>query len=131
MEIKEIQKKINEMNYWDSEILDFKINYFGDEIELFIEDTIKECYRLTFLYCYKVTYENDAKTRWNNMQTKKMNKRQLDFYAHDIVVKQSEEEGFLEFKLELPFLFAKIICKDINIDVIDNDSEDFFWLHNK
>ena len=37
MDIKKIQEMINETNYWDRRILDIKSNFFGDEINIYIE----------------------------------------------------------------------------------------------
>lgn len=122
-----MQKKIDAMNYWDAEVLDFRIKYFGDEVELFLQDTDDKIFKVTFLYCYKVSYENDANVRWNNMHIKEMNKLQLGFYAHNIKIDQSGKEGFIEVHLDLPMLFVTIVCRNIEIISTCKDREIFFW----
>lgn len=34
----EIQELIDETDYWDAEILDLKVSYFGDEVEMIIDN---------------------------------------------------------------------------------------------
>ncbi|HFK0261718.1 TPA: hypothetical protein ACGXKD_002342, partial [Listeria monocytogenes] len=35
--INELQKKIDEINYWDLLVLDIQSKYFGDEVYIYIE----------------------------------------------------------------------------------------------
>ena len=58
-----IQKKIEETDYWDCEIFDLKISYFGDEIELIFYNDEESSWKISFLSCYKVLYETDANRR--------------------------------------------------------------------
>jgi len=61
MNIEEIQKKIDETDYWYEKILDIKGLYFLDEITLIIDDEYKDtCWKIAFLSCYKVSYTTDA-----------------------------------------------------------------------
>lgn len=131
MKIEELQKSINDTDYWDCRVLDFSINYFGDEISIVLEDEGQLCYVIKFLLCYKVTYETDAKDRWKNMEVKEMNKGQLGYFAHDITLKKSMIDEFMEVNLVLAPLFAKFICKDIVVTHIKYKNTDFFWDKNE
>jgi len=131
MKIEEMQKIIDDTDYWDCRLLDFSINYFGDEISMVIEDEEQLCYVIKFLLCYKVEYETDAKDRWKGMEVKLMNRGQLAYFVHDISLKRSMEEGFIEVNLDLAPLFTKIICKDILVTHTKYENTDFFWNKNK
>lgn len=58
-----LQEKIDTTNYWDMTILDVKTQYFGDEIDLYIEGTESYCWKISFLSCYKVNYQTDVDWR--------------------------------------------------------------------
>ena len=130
MNIEELQKKIDSMDYWDCKILDFQINFFGDEVKVAIEGDNKKNFIIKFLMCYKVEYETDARDRWQGLEVKSMNKLQLGYFAHDISIKESKVEGFVEVNLEIPFIFAKIICRDIFIEQTQYSEVDYFWSSN-
>lgn len=127
MKISTLQEQINQMEYWDSQILDFSINYFGDEVSIVIENDDESDYVLKLLTCYSVSYENDAKNRWNNLDVKNMSRGQLGYFAHDISVKESSIENFIEIDLKLPSLFAKVTCKNIEITKIEHADGNYFW----
>lgn len=76
MKFKELQEKIDSTEYWDLDILDFNLNYFGDEISMFIYNGDETSWELTFLTCLKVQYETDAS--WRSIPyVKDMNSPQL------------------------------------------------------
>jgi len=125
-----LQTEIDKMDYWDCKILDFEIKYFGDEVHVVIEGDDKVDFILKFLMCQKVEYETDARDRWKGLDVKSMNKLQLGYFAHDISLKESEIEGFIEVNLEIPFMFAKIVCKDICINKVKHSEANYFWANN-
>lgn len=138
MNAKALQKKIDAIDYWDCEVMDFSINYFGDEVNIVIsgENDYKvnnrerqTGYRIKFRLCYQVEYKTDAKDEvWRkNIEVKNMDRCQLGHYAQEITVRESEVDGFVEVKLNTGLLFAKIICKDIVIEKGEYIKEDFFW----
>jgi len=127
MKIEELQKNIDDTDYWDCKVLNFSIDYFGDEVNVVIEDDKQTAYVIKFLLCNKVEYETDAKNRWKEMEVKLMNRGQLAYYAHKIDLKESEEKGFMEVNLVLAPLFAKIICKGILVNKIKYNDKDYFW----
>jgi hypothetical protein len=112
-------------------VLDFQIKYFDDEVEVVIEGNDKIDFILRFFMCQRGEYETDAKDRWKGMDVKSMSKLQLGYFAHDISLKESNLEGFIEVNLEIPMIFAKIVCKEIMISNIAQADTEFFWSKNK
>jgi hypothetical protein len=131
MDIIEMQKEIDNMDYWDCKVLDININYFGDEVTVVFENDKDTDFLIKFLMCYKVSYETDANNRWNHGCVCSMEKRQLGYYAHDITIEKSDIEEFIEVKLVLPMFFANIICKEISVSKIEHIEDNFFWAKNK
>jgi hypothetical protein len=130
MNIDTLQKQIDNMDYWDCKILDFQTNFFGDEVKIVIEGDEEADFVIKFLLCYKVDYETDARDRWHGLSVKYLNKLQLGYFAHEISLKESVIAGFIEAKVIIPFIFAKIICKDISIERIKHNDADYFWSNN-
>ena len=58
-----MQELIDKTDYWDMRILDVTASYFGDEVKLLIENDEVTCWRISFLSCYKVSYNTDADRR--------------------------------------------------------------------
>ena len=58
-----IQKLIDKTDYWDMRILDVTASYFGDEVKILIENDEVTCWKISFLSCYKVSYNTDADRR--------------------------------------------------------------------
>ena len=58
--IESLQEKIDKTEYWDMKILDFQINFLGDEVSMWIYNDADTSWRVSFLSCYKVSYETDA-----------------------------------------------------------------------
>ena len=61
--IESLQEKIDKTEYWDIKILDFQINFLGDEVSMWIYNDADTSWRVSFLSCYKVSYETDATGR--------------------------------------------------------------------
>lgn len=61
--IESLQEKIDKTEYWDMKILDFQINFWGDEVSMWIYNDADTSWRVSFLSCYKVSYETDATWR--------------------------------------------------------------------
>ena len=122
----ELQKMIDKTDYWDAKILDMKASYFGDVIEIYIDDDEETCWKVSFLSCYKVSYETDANWR-TIMHVKDMKKPQLGYYGQDISVSRSEIENFYTVKLDLSIMEMQIECRDIQIDKIAKKDLLLFW----
>lgn len=113
----EIQKLIDETDYWDVEILDLKASYFGDEVEMIIDNDEETCWKICFLSCYKVLYETDAKKR-KIAKVRDMKKSQLGYFGQNISVCESKNAGFYKVDLDLSIMEMQIECKDIVIEKI-------------
>ena len=125
--LKELQRKIDETQYWDLRILDFQIDYFGDEVNIFIYNDEVTSWRISFLSCYRVEYQTDA--NWRTItHVSDMKKAQLGYYGQDITLAQNKSlNDFYDVKIDLTILTAKVTCKDINVEKISNNLVDVFW----
>lgn len=125
--IMDMQEQIDKTGYWDLDILDFRINFFGDEVNILIYNDMDTSWKISFLSCYKVTYETDA--TWRTIKyVKDMKKPQLGYYGQDITLSESKDfEGFYDVSIDLTILTAKITCKEVNVEKQSNSSLDIFW----
>lgn len=90
--LKELQRKIDETQYWDLRILDFQIDYFGDEVNIFIYNDEVTSWRISFSSCYRVEYQTDA--NWRTItHVSDMRKAQLGYYGQDITLTQNKSLG--------------------------------------
>ena len=122
----EIQEMIDETDYWDVEILDLKASYFGDEIELLIDNDEETCWKISFSSCAKVSYETDANIR-KIIKVRDMKKSQLGYFGQDISVNRNETDDFYIVKLDLSIMEMKIECRDIEINKILKKDLLLFW----
>lgn len=111
------------------EILDFKSLYFGDEIEIIIDNDDNTCWKIVFLSCFKVSYETDA--NWRKMpKVKEMKEPQLGYYGQNITVIESEESDFYKVDMDLSIMTSRIECKNILVEKIYKESLNLFWKNN-
>lgn len=122
-----LQAKIDQTEYWDLEILDFNTNFFGDEVNIFVYIDAETSWKISFLSCFKVTYETDA--TWRSItKVREMKKPQLGYFGQDITLSENKEyEGFYDVSIDLSIMIAKIICKDVNVELVSNNTLDIFW----
>lgn len=128
--LKEIQASIDKTDYWDAPILSFQAVYFGDEVELVIENDAATAWKITFLLCHSLEYtSNSIVANWrDDLPVRDMTRAQLDYCGQAITVKNSAEvEGFYEVTLDLSLLNAKIICKDISVELVDVKELDLWY----
>ena len=78
MNVDTMQELIDKTDYWDMRILDVKASYFGDEVELLIDNNEETYWKISFLSCYKVSYKTDADRR-KISDVKSMKKVNLGF----------------------------------------------------
>ena len=90
------------------EILDFQINFFGDEVNMWIYNDADTSWRISFLACYKVSYETDA--TWRGIPyVRDMKKPQLGYYGQDITISESEEfKGFYSISMNLTIIHVLV-----------------------
>lgn len=125
----EMQKMIDETDYWDMEILDLKASYFGDEVELIVDNDEETCWKISFLSCYRVSYETDADRR-KISKVRDMKNTQLGYYGQNISVYESENVDFYKVDLDLSIMEMYIECKDIFVEKISKKNLELFWTHN-
>lgn len=125
--IKMLQEKINQTEYWDLKILDFNTDYFGDEVNIFVYNDDDTSWKISFLSCFRVTYETDS--TWRTItHVREMKGSQLGYYGQDITLNESKDfEGFYDVTIDLTILTAKIICKDVSVEKVSNSSINIFW----
>lgn len=125
--IKMLQEKINQTEYWDLKILDFNTDYFGDEVNIFVYNDDDTSWKISFLSCFRVTYETDS--TWRTItHVREMKNPQLGYYGQDITLNESKDfEGFYDVTIDLTILMAKIICKDVSVKKVSNSSINIFW----
>lgn len=129
MNINKLQEKIDNTMYWDMEVLDISIDYFGDEVNIVIADEKETCWTIKFLSCCKVAYETDANRR-RIRNVKEMKKSQLGYYAQDITIDNVRQDDVLEINLDLSIMDLKIECKEILVERHLVDEFNFFWNDN-
>lgn len=123
----EIQEMIDSTEYWDVEILDLDIKYFGDEISMIIYNDDETSWKLTFLSCYKLQYETDS--TWRNIPyVKDMRRPQMGYYGQDISVSQSEENSsYIDIKMDLSIMKMEFTFKEVILEKVCNNDLLFFW----
>ncbi len=109
MNIKELEKEVKKI--YETEILHFSSNYFGDEAVLVYDDEeYNVIYR--FLECYKVNIEHEVSYK-KNVPYKELITNQIPFFIQrfDFTVK----EGMYKFKINAYPLDIEIWCKEIEV----------------
>jgi len=127
MDIELLQNEIDNTEYWDMSILDIQTGYFGDEVYIFIENNEKTCWKISFISCYKVSYETDA--NWRTIDNvKEMRGGQLGYDGQDISLKKYEEnENFVQCSLDLSIMLMNVVCKNILVEELSMKDNIFFW----
>ncbi len=120
------QKEIDQTEYWDLEVLDIQINFFGDEVSIFVYNDADTSWKISFLSCYKVEYETDA--TWRTIKhVRDMKKPQLGYYGQNILLsKNIDFKDFFDVTIDLTILTATIICRDVKVEKISNDLLNIF-----
>ena len=129
MMVNKMQELIDKTDYWDMRILDVTASYFGDEVEILIENDEETCWKISFLSCYKVSYNTDANRR-KISNVKSMRKSQLGYYGQNITVCKSNKDNFYKVDLDLSIMEMQIECQDILIEQIARDNFELFWDNN-
>lgn len=70
--------------------------YFGDEVEMIIDNDEETCWKICFSFCHKVSYETDANKR--KIAKVNMKKSQLGYFGRNISVCESKNANFFQQK---------------------------------
>ena len=100
MDIHNMQVQVDQTEYWDENILDFKTAFFGDEAYLYIYKDNEKCWEIRFLACYEVTYKTDAD-------------------GQNIEISNSDIQGFYRVDMDLSIMEIELICKNIEVEEVD------------
>ncbi|MDE7332095.1 MAG: hypothetical protein K2O16_07615 [Lachnospiraceae bacterium] len=105
---------------FELQILDFKADFFGDEVSIFVYNDTDTSWKISFLSCFRVAYETDA--TWRTItHVREMSSPQLGYYGQDITLTKSKDfMGFYDVSIDLTILTAKIICKDVSVEKVFN-----------
>ncbi|MGC6767121.1 hypothetical protein [Enterococcus sp. LJL51] len=124
-----IQEKIDQTNYWDLLILDIQSKYFDDEIYVYIEKDAVTCWKLSFISCYKASYETD--TNWRGEFKVKNTGPKSGYYGQDIsLIEYADDEHSIQCTLDLSIMTMNIVCKDILVEEIKMSDTSFFGKDN-
>lgn len=113
MNFENVQKLINNTDYWDSRVDGLECNYFSDEVKLTFNNG--ECFvTCKFKECYRVLFDH-VKSYQKNMPVKEMSNIQIPYFLNEIIVEETFEEvnTFLKCKISMFPLNIEILCKDV------------------
>ena len=132
MNIKEIQEKIDATEYWDMDILDLSVKYFGDEISIIIYKDDNTSWKIEFLSCYKLQYETDVTWRGFPHYVRVMKKPQMGYFGQNIAISQNKDhDDLIDVSLDLSIMTLEIICKEVKVEEVKNVDIIFFWKENE
>lgn len=111
----EIQKLIDDLDYWDARVIQLECNYFADEITMVFEDE-DENVICNFIGCYKSVFDH-VKQYSKFRPVKEMDITQIPYFLQDIKIGEIKEEGveLLTCDINMFPLYLQIWCKDIKI----------------
>lgn len=126
MKLEEVKKSIEKTNYWDLLVLDVQLEYFGDELYIYIENNNEFCWEISFLSCYKVSYQTDA--NWRGDFKVKDTGPHSGYFAQDIAIGHSKKnEDFFDASIDLSIMTMNVVCKNITVKEVPIKDKDFFW----
>lgn len=131
MNIDEFQKKIDDIWYWDAQVLDIQARYLGSWIDIYFEDENPYFSKLSFLNCTNINYKTNSKLLLSK-DVSKRNARQLDYWGQDIIVSKASEVlddiELVDVKIELGMMQMELRCQDIQVTKGNFNEQRFFWM---
>ena len=123
MLVKEIQKLVDDLHYWDARVTQLNCNYFADEIEISYKYGNNNVF-YRFLGCYKSNF-NHVKDYDKLKPIRKMDITQLPYFLQDVEINETSEAGitFYTCRINMFPLDLEIWCKDIKITTEGNENE--------
>src|SRR5699024_4285304 len=113
-----IQKKIEEMHYWDARVLKMDTSYFGDETIIMFEDTDYNV-KLLFTGCSQFSFITSVEDRIKPL--KELTKLRIPYFIQNIELGEVEinkEESLLKCHILMPPLSVEIVCTNVLIDKV-------------
>ncbi len=117
MTVSEIQRIIDEHDYWDSRVKAVECNYFADEVHVIYGDEDENFICYNFIGCYKSVFDH-AKDYDKGMPVKDMTQPQIPYFLQDVKIDEITERGnhLWICKINMFPLHLEIWCKDIKIE---------------
>lgn len=111
-----IQKKIDDFNYWDANVLSLSCTYFGDEVTLIYEDKKNGNVQYLFTDCYYINFQHNLNEKKIG-PIKTLKSSQLPYFIHDVTIECTSynNNDFYKCTLDISYMTLKILCKDITI----------------
>ena len=123
MSATEIQEQIESTNYWDEEVIDIQVKHQGSEVEIYYGEE-KDAWKLTFKGCGSLQYKSYLPSE----ELEKLKERhpgQFDYFGHEILVEETDREGFYLAKIDFQFIEMQIEFRIITVEKVY--SEKWFW----
>ncbi|MDQ7096307.1 hypothetical protein REC12_22185 [Desulfosporosinus sp. PR] len=119
LDIKEMQQKIDRLDYWDTKVLELTCEYFADEVVLIFDRDIPK--KLTFTTCYTVTFDHYWENYRRDKPIKEWTRPQMPFFLQAINVEVGIKHNMelYAFSIDLPPMSAYIMCKDVKIENVE------------
>lgn len=119
MSVAEIQRIIDEYDYWDMLVKVLECNYFADEVRIIYDDSEGGDVCYNFNGCYKTVFDH-VKDYDKSKPVKDMVRSEVPYYLQDVMIDEiSEGKNHLWIcKINMFPLYLEIWCKDIKIDKI-------------
>lgn len=110
-----VQKRIDNLNYWDARVLKLSAEYFCDEVTLEFEDTDKNK-QLHFRGCSRFNVLTDIEDRL--IPIKQLTKAQIPYFLQNIEFVNAFDHGheLISCKILMPPLNLEILCTSISIE---------------
>jgi len=135
MSIKKLQTKIDKICYGEKRVNDLQINYFGDEVVIYLDNGDRTGWKVSFIICDKVSYDSDASWTdsrnghvWRKGLIRNMTEGQLGYDCQGIAL--SDAGNFIEIKIDLILITVNLQCKAIEFKMVNHIDMTFFWQNN-
>ena len=111
----DIQKKIDDLGYWDARVVQLECKYFSDEVVLCHED---EEFIVMYLFtgCYKTIFDHLIEYR-KSKEVKNMRVPEIPYFLQKISLEESfkSDNRLYICKIEMFPMNVEIWCNDIQI----------------
>jgi len=116
MNVKKIQKLIDDFYYWDAWAVSLDCNYFSDEVELVYEHDNNSNIVYKFTECYKSVFDH-VKGYDKLRPVKDMSRPQIPYSMQEVEIGKTTEDGvkFYTCNINMFPLYLEIWCKDIEV----------------
>ena len=117
MTISELQRIIDEYDYFDSRVKSVECNYFADEVHVIYDDEDGNSICYNFIGCYKSIFDH-VKEYGKGIPVKSMTPPQIPYFLQDVRIDETiEGDNHLWIcKINMFPLHLEIWCKDIIIE---------------